>query len=107
MADYMANLRHLLDRDDEIYWPTHGPAITDPKTYLQALIAHREEREGQILECLARGVSRIEKMVPEIYVGLDPRFNSGRRTVGVFASRQTCRGRPGHGRRSNFDRHRV
>ena len=76
MADYMANLRRLLDRDDEIYWPTHGPAITDPKTYLQALIAHREEREGQILECLARGVSRIEKMVPEIYVGLDPRLIS-------------------------------
>ena len=74
MADYMANLRRRLDRDDEIYWPTHGPAITDPKTYLQALIAHREEREVQILECLVRGVSRIEKMVPEIYVGLDPRL---------------------------------
>ena len=74
MADYMANLRCLLDRDDEIYWPTHGPAITDPKTYLQALIAHREELEVQILECLVRGVSRIEKMVPEIYVGLDPRL---------------------------------
>ena len=34
----------------------------------------REEREVQILECLVRGVSRIEKMVPEIYVGLDPRL---------------------------------
>ena len=74
MAEYMENLRRLLDRDDEIYWPTHGPAITDPRSYLRALIAHREEREAQILDCLARGVGRIENMVPEIYVGLDPRL---------------------------------
>ena len=32
MAAYMASLEKLLDRDDTVYWPTHGPSIDDPKT---------------------------------------------------------------------------
>ena len=35
MADYMQSLELLLERDDEIYWPTHGPSIIDPKTHVR------------------------------------------------------------------------
>jgi glyoxylase-like metal-dependent hydrolase (beta-lactamase superfamily II) len=31
MADYMQSLELLLERDDEIYWPTHGPSSSTPK----------------------------------------------------------------------------
>jgi len=37
MADYMQSLELLLERDDEIYWPTHGPSIIDPQNSCSGL----------------------------------------------------------------------
>ena len=70
MASYMASLELLLERDDAVYWPTHGPAITEPKPHVRAFIAHRREREEQIRRCLAEGTSRIAEMVPTMYAGV-------------------------------------
>ena len=72
MGDYLRSLERLLGRDDARYWPTHGPCIDDPKPYVRAFIAHRREREAQILECLRAGAGRIEDMVPRMYAGLAP-----------------------------------
>jgi glyoxylase-like metal-dependent hydrolase (beta-lactamase superfamily II) len=72
MAAYMASLDKLLARGDSVYWPTHGPAITEPKEHVRAFIAHRREREAGILDCLAAGVGRIDEMVERLYVGLNP-----------------------------------
>ncbi|HZT87823.1 MAG TPA: MBL fold metallo-hydrolase [Stellaceae bacterium] len=72
MAAYMASLDKLLRRDDRIYWPTHGPAITEPKPHVRAFIAHRREREAGILECLAGGIDRIDAIVDRLYVGIAP-----------------------------------
>lgn len=69
MGAYMASLEKLLRRDDRIYWPTHGPSIPEPKPHVEAFLAHRREREEQIKACLARGISRIVEMVPEMYQG--------------------------------------
>jgi glyoxylase-like metal-dependent hydrolase (beta-lactamase superfamily II) len=67
MADYMASLELLLNRDDEIYWPTHGPSIVEPKVHVQAFIAHRLEREQQIINCIKGGTLHIREMVPLMY----------------------------------------
>ncbi|MCZ6619812.1 MAG: MBL fold metallo-hydrolase, partial [Gammaproteobacteria bacterium] len=67
MLAYMNSLELLLDRDDDRYWPTHGPAIDDPKPHVRAFIEHRRERERQILECVGKGVSHISDMVPLMY----------------------------------------
>jgi glyoxylase-like metal-dependent hydrolase (beta-lactamase superfamily II) len=72
MAAYMASLDKLLGRRDAVYWPTHGPAITEPKAHVRAFIAHRREREAGILDCLAAGPARIEAIVARLYVGLQP-----------------------------------
>ncbi len=72
MAAYMASLDKLLQRDDAVYWPTHGPAITEPKDHVRAFIAHRREREAGIVACLEAGVERVDAMVERLYVGLDP-----------------------------------
>jgi glyoxylase-like metal-dependent hydrolase (beta-lactamase superfamily II) len=72
MAAYMASLDKLLGRSDRVYWPTHGPAITDPKPHVRAFIAHRREREAGILECLASGLDRIDAIVDKLYIGLAP-----------------------------------
>lgn len=67
MAAYLDSLQKLLERDDEVYWPTHGPAITDPETHVRAFIAHRREREEQIMACIEEGYELIGDMVPAMY----------------------------------------
>lgn len=74
MQDYLASLRKLLPYDHERYWPTHGPAIPDPKCYVQSFIAHREEREAQIVAYLRTGPKRIADFIPEMYAGYDKRL---------------------------------
>jgi glyoxylase-like metal-dependent hydrolase (beta-lactamase superfamily II) len=72
MAAYMASLDKLLGRGDAVYWPTHGPAITEPHDHVRAFIAHRREREAGILDCLRAGVGQIDAIVERLYVGLQP-----------------------------------
>ncbi len=72
MSAYMASLDKLLDRPDGVYWPTHGPAITEPHAHVRAFIAHRREREAGIIECLEAGTGRIEAIVEKLYLGLQP-----------------------------------
>ncbi len=72
MAAYMASLDKLLGRHDAVYWPTHGPAITEPQAHVRAFVAHRREREAGILDCLRNGIERIDAIVDQLYVGLQP-----------------------------------
>jgi len=72
MTAYMASLDKLLDRRDAVYWPTHGPAITEPQAHVRAFIAHRREREAGIIDCLSAGVGHIDAIVGRLYVGLQP-----------------------------------
>ena len=74
MGDYLASLKKLLARDDAILWPTHGGPVRDPKSFISAYLAHRLEREQQILDSLRQGATRIPEMVDRIYRGLDPRL---------------------------------
>jgi glyoxylase-like metal-dependent hydrolase (beta-lactamase superfamily II) len=70
MGQYMTQLKRLLTRDDARYLPTHGAPIEDPKPLVAALIQHREQREQQILNCLAEGISHITDMVERMYIGV-------------------------------------
>jgi len=67
MGDYITSLEKLLDRDDEIYYPTHGAPIENPKPYVKSLIAHRRAREKQIMEAIEAGALTIPQMVSAIY----------------------------------------
>ncbi len=71
MAQYMASLRKLIARKDQILWPTHGGPVSSPASFLAAYLAHRLEREAQILSALERGQDTIPKMVAEIYAAVD------------------------------------
>ncbi len=75
MQSYMHSLHKLLDADDAIYWPTHGPAIRDPHAFVHAYIAHRESREKQILECLRNGAGNIDELVRRMYADVDARLH--------------------------------
>ncbi len=67
MADYMASLALLLDREDSVYWPTHGPSIENPRRHVRAFITHRKMREAQIVECVRDGIHKIPAMVAKMY----------------------------------------
>lgn len=67
LGQYLASLAKLLDRDDATYWPTHGPAITDPKPFVRAFLEHRAERRAQVLAGLAAGATTIAALVPSMY----------------------------------------
>lgn len=74
MSAYMRSLKKLLARDDARYWPTHGPSIDDPKPFVEAFIAHRQERSAAVLDRVAAGDGTIDAIVRHVYVGLDPRL---------------------------------
>jgi len=84
MAQYLSSLKKLLDRDDAVYWPTHGGPIRDPKSFVKAYLEHRYEREAQIIASLRDGVWSIPEMVARIYVGLDPALRPAA-SLSVFA----------------------
>lgn len=94
MTDYMASLEKLLERDDEVYWPTHGTCIKDVKNFVKAFIAHRETRENQILACIDKGVDVIESMVPIMYTETDPAmYPAAARSVLAAMERLVASGR--------------
>lgn len=72
MTAYMESLRKLLDREDAIYYPTHGSAVEEPKRLVRGLITHRKQREGQILKLLAQGAKPIPALVAVMYANIAP-----------------------------------
>lgn len=67
MRAYMRSLERLRARGEEVFWPTHGPPIPEPRDFVTALLAHRHEREDQLLACLAHDASTIPEMVETMY----------------------------------------
>ena len=74
MADYMASLDKLRRRDDRIYYPAHGPPVTNPAQYVRHLVGHRMQREKQILTLVSEKPRPIPDIVANAYPGLDPRL---------------------------------
>ena len=75
MAAYMASLDKLLARPEQLYYPTHGPAIADAHDHVRRLISHRHQREGQVLARLAAGEGWISAIVADLYRDIDPRLH--------------------------------
>jgi glyoxylase-like metal-dependent hydrolase (beta-lactamase superfamily II) len=74
MAAYMASLDKLQQRDDRIYYPAHGPPVTNPRQHVRGFIGHRKQRERQILGLLDERDRTIPEIVAAAYPGLDPRL---------------------------------
>ncbi len=74
MTAYMASLQKLYDRQDRIYYPAHGPAVTKPRQLVRGMIGHRRQRENQIMRQLEGGAIGIPAMVPQMYKGVDRRL---------------------------------
>jgi glyoxylase-like metal-dependent hydrolase (beta-lactamase superfamily II) len=67
LALYMRSLERLLDEAPGAIYPAHGPRIADGPGKLREYLAHRMEREREILAAVGDGLSRIPDMVKRIY----------------------------------------
>jgi glyoxylase-like metal-dependent hydrolase (beta-lactamase superfamily II) len=74
MAAYMASLDKLQQRDDRIYYPAHGPPVTNPRQHVRGFIGHRRQRERQVMGLLEGQPRSIPEIVAAAYPGLDPRL---------------------------------
>jgi glyoxylase-like metal-dependent hydrolase (beta-lactamase superfamily II) len=74
MAAYMASLDKLRGREDAVYYPAHGPAVTNPQQYVRHLMGHRMQREKQILKLVGEKPRPIPDIVANAYPALDPRL---------------------------------
>jgi glyoxylase-like metal-dependent hydrolase (beta-lactamase superfamily II) len=76
LADYMASLRRLQGLDIRRIYSAHGPVIEDGAGKIEEYIAHRMQRERQILEALGDGLVTIPDMVARIYADVDARLHT-------------------------------
>ena len=67
LLDYLHSLDRLLAEKPTVIYPAHGPRIDDGRGKIREYIAHRLEREAQILEALGAGCHEIAAIVKRVY----------------------------------------
>ncbi|MEK6373800.1 MAG: MBL fold metallo-hydrolase [Acidobacteriota bacterium] len=75
MGDYIRSLRRLHERRPRRIYPAHGPTRDDAVALIDEYIAHRLQREQQVLDAIAAGARSVEEMRRRIYPDLDPRLH--------------------------------
>lgn len=71
MAVYVATLARLEKLRLSRLAPGHGDAIDEPKARIQEYVAHRADRERQVLKVLKAGPARVGDIVATLYGGED------------------------------------
>jgi glyoxylase-like metal-dependent hydrolase (beta-lactamase superfamily II) len=79
MGEYLASLDKLKARDDRIFYPAHGEPVTRPLRLLRCTVAHRRQREAQLLRLLGEGPDDVAGLAARMYPGLDERLAGGAR----------------------------
>jgi len=67
---YLASLRLVRDLAPRRLLPGHGPIVDDPIALIDQYIAHRAEREQQILKAMLDGARTVEEIVRRVYPAL-------------------------------------
>jgi glyoxylase-like metal-dependent hydrolase (beta-lactamase superfamily II) len=75
MTAYIRSLEKVRARNFSVLWPTHGPPVRDVRTFLDAYLEHRFERERQVIAQLEQGKRLIKDMVAVIYADVDKRLH--------------------------------
>jgi glyoxylase-like metal-dependent hydrolase (beta-lactamase superfamily II) len=67
LRQYLASLQRLRALGPQRLLPGHGPVIDDPVAIIDEYIAHRQERERQVLEAYLAGARTSEEIVERVY----------------------------------------
>jgi glyoxylase-like metal-dependent hydrolase (beta-lactamase superfamily II) len=72
MAAYVRSLSRLLERDDTLYLPGHGPALHSPRAYVEELRRRRVTREEEILVLVRKAPISTIALRAALYSKSDP-----------------------------------
>jgi glyoxylase-like metal-dependent hydrolase (beta-lactamase superfamily II) len=72
LGDYLASLRRVLDLNVERIYPAHGPVLEPARPVIEGYIAHRLERDAQILAAVAAGAETVAEIVARVYREVTP-----------------------------------
>jgi glyoxylase-like metal-dependent hydrolase (beta-lactamase superfamily II) len=72
LARYLTTLHRMLELRPRTIYPGHGPVRTDAEGVLRDYIAHREEREAEVLAGLDAGDRTVRDLVARIYASYPP-----------------------------------
>jgi len=75
MRDYLQSLATLRAREPKRIWPAHGPTRDDAVALIDEYIAHRLERERQIVDAMSHGARTPAALRAKIYPELDERLH--------------------------------
>ena len=67
LALYLASLLRLLEEPPGRIYPAHGPCIADGHAKLREYLAHRQQREDQILAALGPAPASVPEVVARVY----------------------------------------
>lgn len=67
---YLASLQRIRDLAPRRLLPGHGPIVDDPIALIDEYVAHRAEREQQILQAMLEGARTVKEIVRRVYPAL-------------------------------------
>ena len=67
LGDYLASLRRVLALDVQRIYPAHGPVLEPARPVIEGYIAHRLERDAQILAAVGAGAETVADVVARVY----------------------------------------
>ncbi len=77
MRDYLASLARMRALPDlNVLLPGHGPAVANPYDKLDQYIAHRLEREANILRAVGAGARTPREIVAAVYTDVSPKAHA-------------------------------
>lgn len=71
MTAYLRSLKRLQELDLERLYPGHGSEMDQPQVVISWYIAHRMQREHEILDAIEGGALGVEAIVEEVYRDVD------------------------------------
>jgi glyoxylase-like metal-dependent hydrolase (beta-lactamase superfamily II) len=72
LADYLESLRRVLQLDVQRIYPAHGPVLEPARPVIEGYIAHRLERDVQILQAVSAGAETVADIVARVYREVAP-----------------------------------
>lgn len=77
MRDYLTSLERLRALPNlTVLFGAHGPAVGNPRAKIDEYIAHRLEREANILAAVREGASSTEEIVARVYTDVHPKAHA-------------------------------
>jgi len=74
MSEYLNSLRRMRSLSNvTVLLPGHGPAVANPGDKIDQYIAHRLQREANILKAVREGASTPAEIVGRVYTDVNPK----------------------------------